>query len=316
MVSEIFTEILNELKNVNIWIRIGLSAVFLVILIVLSLWQNTNLEGKLLWSFFRGFIQIIVFGAFLTLIFELERLWILYLILLGMCLFAAFTNYRTYPYPKIFIINFMAITITSLVIMSFVIATSYITLIPGASFEGIIPEAIGEYIIPMGSMVIAFAMRESGIALERAKSDIVKLKGKIEAALALGDSPGHAIQSTLRDSYRASLTPTINRVAVLGIVTIPGLMAGMIIGGATPIEAAIYQIVIFLLLLVAAFITSIITNNLFMKQFFTEEQQFDLQFLNNIKEIEKQKADFSFKKAWKKIKEKLQKNKKTEDQTG
>ena len=137
--------------------------------------------------------------------------------------------------------NFIAITLSVMTIMTFALLSR---LIP--NFDGIIYQptgsegsSLGSFVIPVGSMVIFFAMRESGVALERLKSDLLKSKGEIEAALALGATPTRSIQVLLRDSFRASLVPTINRVAVLGIVTIPGLMSGMIIGGASPIEAAV-----------------------------------------------------------------------------
>jgi uncharacterized protein (TIGR00245 family) len=212
-----------------------------------------------------------------------------------------------------FLISFLAITSSSLVLMTLVMF-SYV--IPG--FDGILPrdpdtlKLAGENVIPIGSMVIAFAMRISGIAVERVNSDIIKSKGTIEAALALGDSPNRAIQNILCESYRAGLTPTINRVAVLGIVTIPGLMAGMIIGGAHPLEAAIYQVVIFLMLLSSSFLSSIITNFLFTRQFFTKKQQFDIDFLNRLVQIEKQ-ADKTLRERWQNWREKRKGKKKDKE---
>ncbi len=316
MVSQTLIDIWNSLRQANIWIRIALAFILLLVLISLSFWQKTKLESKLIWSFLRGTIQIVLFGSILSLIFGIRKLWMLYLILFLMCLFAAFTNARSYPYPRLFLIGFIAITSSSIVIMTLVMF-SYI--FPG--FEGIIPldpdtlELTGEYVIPIGSMVISFAMRVSGIAIERVKSDIIKSKGNIEAALALGDSPYRAIQNILRESYRAGLTPTINRVASLGIVTIPGLMAGMIIGGVPPVEAAIYQIVIFLMLLSASFITSIITNILFTKQFFTKKQQFDIEFLNKIAKLDNQTTGALLKERWKKWREKIKRKKKSVETT-
>ncbi|MCE7745758.1 MAG: ABC transporter permease [Candidatus Heimdallarchaeota archaeon] len=316
MVSQTLIDIWDSLRQANIWIRIALAFILLLVLISLSYWQKTKLELKLIWSFLRGTIQIVLFGSILSLIFGIRKLWMLYLILFLMSLFAAFTNARSYPYPRMFLIGFFAITSSSIVIMTLVLF-SYI--IPG--FEGIIPldpdtlELTGEYVIPIGSMVISFAMRVSGIAVERVKSDIMKSKGNIEAALALGDNPYRAIHSILSDSYRAGLTPTINRVASLGIVTIPGLMAGMIIGGVPPVEAAIYQIVIFLMLLSASFITSIITNIMFTRQFFTKKQQFDIEFLNKITKIDNQTTGALLKERWKKWREKTKRKKKSVETT-
>jgi len=288
---DILNEIVFTLTDPNIWIRLALASILLVILVIFSLWQNTKLEKKIVWSFFRGLIQIMLLGSILLLIFGIDELWLLYIILLFMCFFAAYTNWRSYPYPKIFRYNFIAIVMSVMIIMTFALLSR---LIP--NFDGIIYQptesegaSLGSFVIPVGSMVIFFAMRESGVALERLKSDLLKSKGEIEAALALGATPNRAIRILLRDSFRASLVPTINRVAVLGIVTIPGLMSGMIIGGASPIEAAIYQIVVFMMLLTAAFFTSIVTNYLFTKQFFTSEDQINLEFYNIISKKKKTK---------------------------
>lgn len=317
MVPQFLNDIWDALTNdVNIWIRIALAFALLIVLIGLSFWQKTRLESKLIWSFLRGTIQVIIFGSILGLIFGVRKIWMLYLILFLMCLFAAFTNARSYPYPGMFLIGFFAITVSSLVIMTLVMFSYTIP-----KFDGIIPNETGtitgltgEYVIPIGSMVISFAMRVSGIAVERVKSDIIKEKGSIEAALALGDTPYNAKQNILCESYRAGLTPTINRVASLGIVTIPGLMAGMIIGGVPPVEAAIYQIVIFLMLLSSSFITSIITNILFTRQFFTDKQQFDINFLNKIAESDNQTTGTLIKEKWKNWREK-RKRKKNDDET-
>ncbi|MHA1211121.1 MAG: ABC transporter permease [Candidatus Heimdallarchaeota archaeon] len=313
---ETIKTIWDALKDPNIWVRIALSAFLLVMLISLSLWQRTNLESKLIWSFLRGLIQIVIFGSFLTLVFGIEHIWIQYLILILMCVFAAFTNYQSYPYPKMFLIGLLTITLSSLLVMSFVIFSGAIFNFietPSFTLEGIIPyPPTGEYVVPMGSMVISFAMRISGIALERTKSDIVKSRGTIEAALALGSTSRNAIQNILTDSYKAGLIPTINRVSTLGIVSIPGLMAGMIIGGVPPIEAAIYQIVIFLMLLSSSFLTSILTNILFTRQFFTNNHQFNLEFLNQLTALEQRKFEKKLLKQQKK-KRKLRGKKKGEE---
>jgi putative ABC transport system permease protein len=50
----------------------------------------------------------------------------------------------------------------------------------------------------------------------------------------------------LRRAMRAALTPLLNTLSLAGIVTLPGLMAGQIVAGADPAEAAKYQIVVLL----------------------------------------------------------------------
>lgn len=305
---DIFSDIWTTLSDLDILIRIALSCALLIIIVLLSLWQNVGMETMFLWSFFRGFIQIVLMGSVLTLIFDIERIWLLYIVLILMCVFAAFTISRRYKYPKLFLIELLAITASSISVLTLVMFSG----IP-AAFEGIIPyPPQGEFVIPMGSMVISNTMVITSIVIERSKSDILKAKGSIEAALTLGDSSTNSVRTILRDSYKAGLMPTTSRVAVLGIVTIPGLMSGMIIGGVPPIEAAVYQVVIFLMILSSSFPASIIANALFTRQFFTKEHQFDLVFLNQLAKIEEEKNTQirKNKKRLDKWKEKLRRKKK------
>jgi putative ABC transport system permease protein len=243
--------------------RILISAILLALLIILSFWQRIRMETLFFVSFFRGLIQIVLMASFLIIVFALETLWILYSILLLMCVVAALTANQRLGRSGMLKLELLAITIASLSIMSLVVAI------------GIIPPE-GAYIIPMGGMVISNVMVITLIVLERLVSDIQKAKGRIEAALALGDTPKNAIKGILKNSYRAGLLPSTNRVAVLGIVTIPGLMSGMIIGGANPIVAAVYQVIAFLMILSAGFIGSIIASNLCLNHLFTEEDQLNL----------------------------------------
>ncbi|MHA1974895.1 MAG: ABC transporter permease [Candidatus Hodarchaeales archaeon] len=250
--------------------RLLVSAVLLMAIILLSYWQKIRMEKMFLLSFFRGLIQILLMALVLIVIFSLTDIAILFIALLFMCTFAAYTSKRRFPYKHIFRIEMLAITSGSISIM--VIAVMF----------GIIPVK-GEYIIPMGGMVIANAMVMTTIVLERMISDVQKNRGLIEAALSLGDSSWNSVKNITRDSYRAAFMPTTNRVAVLGIVTIPGLMSGMIIGGTNPLIAAVYQIIIFLMILSAGFIGSIVLAYFFVRELFNDDDQLQLSLITQFK---------------------------------
>lgn len=276
-------EIIQAVSQLNILLRIGVSSILLLFLILLSKLIEVDMEKTFFWSFLRGFLQILLMGSLLIIIFGIDALWFLYLVLLLMCLFASYSLARRYPYPYIFPIVFIGITISSLVIMSFGMLTG---LIPG--FVGIIPyPPTGEYVITIGSTVIANTMSITIIVLERIKSDILKERGKIEAALALGAPPAHAMKSIIQQAIRAGLQPTVNTVAILGIVKIPGWMSGMIVGGISPVSAAVYQIIIYLMILSSAFLACVIISYLFTKQLFTSHQQLNRHRLDHLADREK-----------------------------
>ena len=72
--------------------------------------------------------------------------------------------------------------------------------------------------------------------------------GAIEARIALGATRLQAFSGLLRRALRTATTPLLNTMAVAGVVTLPGMMAGQILAGADPGEAAKYQIMIMFVL--------------------------------------------------------------------
>ncbi|MFW9997144.1 MAG: ABC transporter permease [Candidatus Odinarchaeota archaeon] len=264
MVQELFGIPTAEL--VEMFLRILLATIFLVFLILVSKWQKMGMGRAYIISFTRGFIQLILVAFILEIIFDLEELTLLIIALVVMSLLAAQSSAQQFPgYPNVLIIQAMSITVSSIVVMGI------------SSTIGII-DLVGEFVIPMGGMVISNAMVISGIVLERIFSDISKQKGQIEAALSLGASVNQACQPILREAFRAGVLPSTNRVAILGIVSIPGLMSGMIIGGMEPIIAAIYQIIIFLMILAAGVIAELIAGYYFVKQLFTKQYQLKYEY--------------------------------------
>ncbi|MFX0052951.1 MAG: ABC transporter permease [Candidatus Hodarchaeota archaeon] len=249
-----------EAEISDMLLRIIISILLLTLIVLLSYWQKIRMEKVFIWSFARGFVQILLMATALIIIFELREMLILYVVLLFMCVFAAYTAKNRFPYPNMFKLELIAITTGSIIVMVIV------TTLP-------IIEKKGTFIIPMGGMVIANVMVMTTIVLERIIADVKKSKGAIEAALSLGDSAWNSVKPILKESFRAGLLPTTNRVAVLGIVTIPGLMSGMIIAGENPFVAAVYQVIIFLMILVAGFIGEILIGFLFIKELFTPEDQ-------------------------------------------
>ena len=100
-------------------------------------------------------------------------------------------------------------------------------------------------------MLIANAMNTNGLTLNRFRADVLAHTGEIEAALALGAAPKESVAPYSQASVEASLIPAIDSLRSLGIVWIPGLMAGMLLSGASPFYAAIYQFVILAMLFAA-----------------------------------------------------------------
>jgi putative ABC transport system permease protein len=130
-----------------------------------------------------------------------------------------------------------------------------------------------ESLIPVGSMVIASAMNSNSLALERFRSEVTQNVGFIEAGLALGAAPNRVMTPYVQAGVGAGMIPRIDTLRALGIVWIPGLMAGMVLAGSDPIYAAIYQFVVVGMIYAASGLTSLISTLLIRGRAFTRAEQ-------------------------------------------
>jgi hypothetical protein len=75
-------------------------------------------------------------------------------------------------------------------------------------------------------------------------TELAESPGKVEQLLALGATRFEATAPLLRRAMNTALTPLLNTLSVAGIVSIPGMMTGQIMGGTPPEQAARYQILL------------------------------------------------------------------------
>jgi putative ABC transport system permease protein len=242
-----------------------LAMILLAVLLIIIKWQGIRVGDKILVGTVRGTIQIILMGLILNWIFGLQNVVIIFGVLTFMGIFAAYTiRGNLEKIPGVFNTTLPGLLIGGLS----VIAASYSLGIIGE--EG---EMMGEFLIPMGGMVIGNIMGLSSLVLDRMWSTAQKQRGLIETALALGATPLQASDMTIRESIESGMLPNLNRYASLGIVSIPGLMSGMIIGGMSPVAAAFYQVIVFIMIFLAVVIGSLITSRLFIRYMFNERYQ-------------------------------------------
>ncbi|KIP10920.1 hypothetical protein PHLGIDRAFT_115059 [Phlebiopsis gigantea 11061_1 CR5-6] len=82
-------------------------------------------------------------------------------------------------------------------------------------------------------------------------------KDKVETYLAFGASRLEACKPIATEGLRLALTPTVSTMSVLGIVSIPGMMTGAILGGASVEQAARLQMVIMFMIAASTALASI-----------------------------------------------------------
>jgi putative ABC transport system permease protein len=235
-----------------------------MLVVLLARKRGIHLERETLIAMVRGLVQIVAVGSILLVLLRGPR-WTSGFLLAGMILAAGATSARRAKgIPDAFRVSAWSIAFG---------AGSVIVLM---TWLGVIDTAITS-LVPVGSMLIANAMNTNGLALNRFRSDVLAHVGEIETALALGAEAKNSVAPYVQASFEASLIPAIDSIRSLGIVWIPGLMAGMLLSGARPVYAAIYQFVVLAMIFAASGLTSLVSTLLIRDRIFTAAQQLSLQ---------------------------------------
>jgi putative ABC transport system permease protein len=241
-----------------------LAAIAAMLVVLLARRRGIHLESETLIAMVRGLIQIVAVGSMLLLLLRAPR-WSSGFALAAMIIAAGATSgRRAKGIPDAFRVSACSIALG---------AGSVIALM---TWLGVIDTAITS-LVPVGSMLIANSMNTNGLALNRFRSDVLAHVGEIETALALGADAKNSVSPYVQASFEASLIPAIDSLRSLGIVWIPGLMAGMLLSGARPVYAAIYQFVVLAMIFAASGLTSLASTLLIRERIFTAAQQLSLQ---------------------------------------
>jgi putative ABC transport system permease protein len=237
---------------------VGALAAIMVALLARS--RNIHVENDLALALLRGAVQIVAVGSILTILLRSPR-WTGGLLLAAMILAAgSISRRRARSLPGAFKVS------------TYAIACGAGSVIAIMTLLGVIDTAITS-LIPIGSMLIANAMNTNGLTLNRFRADVIAHTGEIETALALGAAPKQSVAPYSQASFEASLIPAIDSLRSLGIVWIPGVMAGMLLSGASPFYAAIYQFVVVAMIFTASGLTSLVSTLLIQTHAFTPAEQ-------------------------------------------
>jgi putative ABC transport system permease protein len=126
---------------------------------------------------------------------------------------------------------------------------------------GVVP-ATGIAVIPTAGILIGGAMTATSLAGRRMRDELRSRHGEVEAALSLGFLPRDANVEIARPSAAQALVPALDQTRTVGLVTLPGAFVGMLLGGASPLQAGAVQLLVLVLLLAVETIAVAITVEL------------------------------------------------------
>lgn len=116
-----------------------------------------------------------------------------------------------------------------------------------------------QVVLPFAAQVIGGSMIACGLAGNRLHDDAADQWGQVEGWLALGATPRRAVADLGRRAVARALTPSIDQTRSAGLVTLPGAFVGMLLGGASPWQAAQLQLLVLVALFAAQAVAAVIT---------------------------------------------------------
>ncbi|KAH7284179.1 hypothetical protein KP509_34G042600 [Ceratopteris richardii] len=129
------------------------------------------------------------------------------------------------------------------------------------------------YIIPTAGYIIGNSMSMVGSTMQELREGILRHKGQIEAALALGATPTQAVKSYIQRAVVQGMTPWIDSIKSAGLITIPGSMTGMLMVNMRPMTAVRIQVQLLYMLLGAAALSCAISSYLGSTFLFSDHDQ-------------------------------------------
>ncbi|XAR50972.1 hypothetical protein NMG60_11005451 [Bertholletia excelsa] len=244
-------------------VKPALALVVVLMAIVMSYLQRLGLEGEMIYSIFRAFLQLSIIGFVLQFIFSQENsAWILLAYLFMVCVAGYTAGQRAKHVPRGKYVAGASILAGTAVTMLLLVVLNVFPFTP-------------RYIIPVAGMMVGNAMTVTGVTMKRLRDDIKIQMNLVETALALGATPRQATIQQVKRALVIALSPVVDNAKTVGLISLPGAMTGLIMGGASPLEAIQLQIVVMNMLLGASTVSSIMSTYLCWPAFFTKAYQLE-----------------------------------------
>lgn len=241
---------------------LGLTALLLVIPIIISYKEGLHIIKDLIVATLRAVVQLIILGFLLHYIFKINDKWLLVL-----CVFVIIVNAswntisRSSPVMHhVFLISFVAIFVGTALPLVGTIATGAI-------------QFTANEVIPIGGMLANNGLIAINLAYQNLDRAFVQDGTNIESKLSLAATTKLASKGAICESIRLAIVPTIDSVKTYGLVSIPGMMTGLIIGGVPPLQAIKFQLLVVFIHTTATIMSALIATYLSYGQFFNARHQ-------------------------------------------
>lgn len=238
-----------------------LSAVLILIPLYISYKEHLGLEKEIIISIIRAVVQLIIVGYLLELIFGIESpIFTVILVLIMIINASVNTKNRGGKINNVITISFIAMTIGTTITITILVLSGAI-------------KFVASEIIPISGMVVSNAMVAIGLSYRSLNNEFKNKRAEVEVKLSLGADIKESSRDILRESIKLAVIPTIDSAKTLGIVSLPGMMTGLILGGTSPLVAVKFQIMVTFMILSSSSLATLAATYLCYKDFFNKRMQ-------------------------------------------
>lgn len=244
---------------------IALASSLIIIVILLSWRLRLQLTKTLLMAAVRTVVQLSFIGLILAWIFAREQWYEVLVILTIMTLIAgsAAKNRVKRHYKGLFTDTLLAVSASGILVTAIAIVM----------ILQVQPWYTPQFVIPILGLILGNSLTAISLTTNQLINAFHEQQGRIEMMLSLSARPFEAVHDPILSAIINGMTPTLNSMLVVGIVSLPGMMTGQILAGADPTQAVRYQIVTMFLICVSSMLGCTISALLIYRRFFNEHKQ-------------------------------------------
>jgi putative ABC transport system permease protein len=210
---------------------------------LVSAWARLGQARAVLTATGRALVQLLAVGAVIAVILRTPVLTPVYLlVMLAAAAWTAGRRLRRAP---------------------FAIRTAAVALVAGAGSSTVVVVASlalpfqARTMLPFVAQLIGGAMTATTLAGQRLIDDVNVGWDEVEGWLALGATSHQAVREPARRSAARALVPALDQTRNVGLVVLPGAFVGLLLGGATPVEAGRIQLLVLVGLLAAETVAAV-----------------------------------------------------------
>ena len=254
------------MNNVDVsYLSLFLALSLVLVALIISSKEKLGLTKDIIASVLRTIVQLTVVGYLLYYIFDVDNIFLtLAMVLIIVYNASRQADKRNPNHKKRFHQSFLAIFLATGLTLTVLILSGAIQFLPSQ-------------IIPITGMIASNSMVAIGLCYREMNSLFRDQRQQVLEKLALGAPVKLASASIVRQAIRTAMQPTIDSAKTVGLVSLPGMMSGLIFAGVNPIFAIKYQIMVMFMLLSATSLGAVIAAYFAYRTYFNNRAQLDFE---------------------------------------